>query len=197
MADNGNGTYSYSLSNVLIDGLITYAVILYKSGGVYSEWFDNTSMTGTPSVYNTSTTLNYNWGTSSITPSRSDSVSARYYAKVKAPTSETFTIYHYHDDGSRVYWDNVLKINQWTGGSVEHSFTANLVANQYYDLRIEWYEGGSAARSQLYWSSGSISKRVIPTANLYYPDYVSNSPNTVSVTCPHGYTGADPSSPTQ
>ena len=57
MTDNGDGTYSYSFS-LQLDGAVTIIVKLLSEGGVSWAWYPNTSMSGTPILYNTTSDIN-------------------------------------------------------------------------------------------------------------------------------------------
>jgi len=59
-------------------------------------------------------TINFQWGTSAITSNGVDYVSARWTGKLKAPSTGTYTLYVYADDGARVWVDKQLIIDTWT-----------------------------------------------------------------------------------
>ena len=114
MADNLDGTYKYSYTPEL-DGTITISVFLLTYGGVYGEYFDSSTWSGTVVKTEYPTTLNVNWGTGALTTSRSDYVTASYYTAIRAPTTGTITIYIEVDDTAKVFIDDVVVINNGLG----------------------------------------------------------------------------------
>ena len=56
MTDNGDGTYSYSFS-LQLDGAVTVITKLLTQGGVNWAWYPNTSLSGTPILYNTTSEI--------------------------------------------------------------------------------------------------------------------------------------------
>jgi hypothetical protein len=134
---NGDGTHSYSYT-INLDGKITYSIILYTQGGIYSEYFDNTNASGTVAKTNITSTLNFNWGLGSIFSGNFETVSARYLAKIKAPTTDTYTIFFFRDDGVRIYIDGTLKLNYWASGQEERSFTISLLKMIINRINDKW-----------------------------------------------------------
>ena len=105
MNDNGDGTYYYDYS-VQLDGIITVQVVL-KNNGAYSTWYDNNSWSGSPSVYNLSSTIDYNWSSGLITPSSGDFVTAIFKLEIKAPTTDSYTFLH-------IIWWRLIFLFQWS-----------------------------------------------------------------------------------
>ena len=98
--------------------------------------------------------------------------------------SETYTFYTLSDDGVRLWVNNQLIIDNWT----DHPPTENagiiaLEAGQLYDIKMDMYENGGGAVAQLSWSSPSVAREIIPSAQLY-PPITSNLPPTVTLTSP-------------
>ena len=112
MTDNGDGTYKGTYF-VPLDGKVTVSVFLYQIGGAYVEYFENAFLDGTPALQKIEPTINHEWGTGLITTAASDFVSAIWYARVKAPLTEDFFFTVEADDGVRLYFNKVLKIDRW------------------------------------------------------------------------------------
>jgi cysteine-rich repeat protein len=190
MNDNLDGTYSYNYS-VDLDGNITVSVFLYAHGGIYYEYFDNSLWTGAPSTTGTDTTINEGW-TGAIT-TLSDTVTARYWLAIRAPTTDTVTIHVEVDDTAKIWVSDVVLINNGYGNFSE---TISMIDNQYYVVRIDFSENTLDAEITLKWSyTGTdgvgIVEQIIPSTYLFYPTYVASSPYQVVATCPVGYTGYD------
>ena len=101
-------------------------------------------------------------------------------------------------------WVNgVIKINNNAAAWVwTDNFNIAFVAGNLYQIIVKYVEFGGGAAIELKWSSPSISKQVIPSSyfvnpNDLSPQFVGSYPYQVTTVCPIGYTGNDPSSPTQ
>jgi cysteine-rich repeat protein len=199
MTDLGNGTYTYSYS-VLQSGEITVLVQLLSAGGVYSEWFENSNWSGVPSMTSVSSDINYDWGAGDVIPGIADFVSAKFYAKLKPPTTDTYTFYLIHDDGSKLELNGVAKIDrQGVVWIWEDQFSETLTGGVYHDLKIEYFENAGGAILKLEWSSGTgtILRQPIPSTYYSFPEYVGASPYQVTSSWPTGYSGTEASSPNQ
>ena len=135
MNENGDGTYYYYDYSVQLDGIITVQVVL-KNNGAYSTWYDNNSWSGSPSVYNLSSIIDYNWGTILITPSSGDFVTAIFKLEIKAPTTDSYTFCTFSDDDWYLYFNGALLLNTWNQFSRNKQATVNLVQNQIYTIQI-------------------------------------------------------------
>jgi hypothetical protein len=107
------------------------------------------------------------WGTPRA--GTQDNFSCRWEGFIKLPQSETVTFYTRSDDGVRLYVDNTLVIDNWTGHSVtEDSGTYPVLANQYVAVRLEYFQGGGEATIKLQYRSPTISKSLIAAEHLFH-----------------------------
>ncbi len=136
--------------------------------GLTGEYFDNSNFTGTR-VTRVDGQINFNWGRGSpMSQIAPDTFSVRWTGQVEARFTETYTFTARTDDGVRLWVNNRLIIDSWRNQSVtERSGTIALVAGQRYDLRMEYYENTGSAVAQLYWSSPSQARAIIPQRYLY------------------------------
>ncbi len=136
--------------------------------GLRGEYFDNIDFTNSK-IIRTDQTINFNWGDSSPDPLiGSDTFSVRWTGQVEPQYSEQYTFYTRSDDGTRLWVNDQLIVDKWIDqGTKEWSGTINLIAGQRYDIKMEYYENGGGAVSQLRWSSASRSKQIIPSSRLY------------------------------
>lgn len=142
--------------------------------GLSGTFFNDTALTNY--VFSElSPRINYNWGSNSPDPN-SDSGSynwsqwsARWSGQVQAQYSEPYTFSAKAEDGVRLYVNNQLIINNWqnqSGGATTTSGTINLTAGQWYDIRMEFYSSTGNATAQLFWSSPSTPKQLVPDTQL-------------------------------
>lgn len=99
-----------------------------------------------------------------------DSFSVRWEGKIRPKYSGTYTFYLTHDDGGRLYITDMTTpiIDQWGSGSATHSATVAMTADQFYDIKLEWYESGGAAQFKLEWElTGQESRKVVQQDRLY------------------------------
>ena len=110
-------------------------------------------------------------------------MSTRFEGKIRAPETNTYTFLVHHDDGARLYIDNVMVFEDWTSGAVSDTVDANLTLNQEYQIKLEHFESGGPGSLWLYWSYGSVSEVNITfeTNHVSSPSVVSGSPFTVTV----------------
>src|SRR5262249_36940493 len=145
--------------------------------------FTTPGFTNLPSLVRTDAVVNFNWGTGSPDPSISvDHFTARWTGAVQPQFNETYTFYTTTDDGVRLWVNGQLLIDHWVDqGPTEWSGSISLVAQQRYNIQMDYYENGGGAVAMLSWSSPSTTKTIIPQ-NQLYP--VTNPPPVVVLTSP-------------
>ncbi len=136
--------------------------------GLSGRYYDNIDFTGT-SLTRTDATINFNWGTGSpdsrIGP---DTFSVRWTGQIEARFSETYTFITRTDDGVRLWVNNQLIVDRWRNQSAaDRSGTITLVAGQRYSIRMEFFDNTGGASAQLFWSSPSQPREIIPQRYLY------------------------------
>lgn len=136
--------------------------------GLAATYYDNQNFTGT-TVSRTDQTVNFSWGGGSPDPSISNNTfSVRWTGQVKPRYSENYTFYTVSDDGVRLWVNNQLIVDNWTDHPpTENSGQITLTANEQYDIKLEYYENTGSATIQLFWSSPSQAKEIIPQIRLY------------------------------
>lgn len=137
--------------------------------GLSAEYFNNTTLSGTPNLTRKDATVDFGWGAGS--PSsviNANQFSVRWTGKVLAPTTDTYTFYATADDGMRLYVNGTLLVDNWKDhATVTNSGTIALEAGKQYDIRYEYYEACCSAEARLSWSTASISKQIVPTSALF------------------------------
>jgi hypothetical protein len=124
-------------------------------GQYRAEYFNNRTLTGAPTFTRCEDSpLNYDWGTSG--PGNgvpNDSFSARWTGRFTF-SAGTYTFIARTDDGTRVWVDNTLIIDQWRDqGATEYRADRTLTAGEH-EVRIEYYDAVAGAIAQLRWETG-------------------------------------------
>ncbi len=135
--------------------------------GLLGEYYDNTDLTSLKAT-RIDPIINFNWGVKSPDPLvGADTFSVRWTGQVAAKFSETHKFYVFSDDGARLWVNGQLIIDKWVNQKAENQGSIALNAGQLYDIKIEYYENGSGAITQLSWSSPSQTKQIVPQSQLY------------------------------
>jgi DNA-binding beta-propeller fold protein YncE len=113
--------------------------------------------------------LNIDWGTGSPSiAGADDSFSIRWQGLIFAPEDGQYNFYIKADDGANLWIDNQLVVDAWsghTGTEVSNFFT--LSKNNWYTIRIDYYEGSGNASFYAKWKTPSMgSEDFIPAMYL-------------------------------
>jgi hypothetical protein len=138
--------------------------------GLRGEYYAGITLTGPPRI-RVDATVNFNWGTGFADPNvGAELISVRWTGRVTPTYGQTYRFYTNCDDGSRLWINNTLLVDNWVDqGPTERSGTITLTAGTPYDLRLEYYNRGGSALAQLLWSSPSQPKQIIPPQALTPP----------------------------
>lgn len=130
----------------------------------------NIPSSGTFALNRRDATLNYDWGATRPHDLITGSFFAVWKFFLKPKYSETYTLTIEHDDGARLYVNNVLKINQWTVATGTHTCTVNLTADELAECRLEMFDAGGSAKIKMSWQSASQPLEIIPQEAIYEGD---------------------------
>lgn len=120
--------------------------------------------------------MNFSWGSNDIiTDVASNYVSITWEGFLLPGHTEAYTFYTESNDGIRLYVNEELLIDELTdvaSDSSSHiktsSTTVSLTANKFTSIKVQYYDATGNAFVSLFWESSSVTKEVIPSANLYY-----------------------------
>ena len=137
--------------------------------GLSYALYGNKTLSNSPISTGTDATINFNWqydGKASGQPT--DNFSVRWTGQVAPAYSQEYTFYTQADDGTRLWVNGKLLVDDWTNHAVcEKSGKITLEASKKYDIRLEYFENGGRAVCKLLWSSDSQNKQVIPKDRSY------------------------------
>jgi len=167
----------------------SYAVDVKRAipGGLLGEYFNNMWLLGTPADTNIDSVVSFDWKTGAVTPRASDQtiltgsdyMSVRWSGLFKPVFSDTYTFHTIADDGVKLYVDNALVVDRWTptDNNISASCTFSATANKMYDIKLEYKETIGNAMVQLFYSTPSMVKRLVPSSRLYHsPSHIFGSP---------------------
>lgn len=140
--------------------------------GLYSRYFNNKDFTDMR-LTRVDPKIKFNW--IHLSPDLSlgsDTFSVRWTGAVTPKYSETYTFHTETDDGARLWVNGALIVDQWTNqGVTEHTGTISLQAGRPYSIRMDYFDETLGAVANLYWSSPSQAKEIIPADCLYPNGY--------------------------
>jgi hypothetical protein len=143
------------------------AAVVGTGTGLKGDYFDNANMTNWLAA-RTDATVNFNWTGAPVAGMGADTFAVRWTGQVQAQYSETYTFYTVSDDGIHLWVNGQPLVNNWTDHtSTQNSGTITLVAGQKYNISIEYYQNVSGATAQLWWSSPSQPKQIVPQSQLF------------------------------
>lgn len=108
----------------------------------------------------------YDWGfdpAPGVPSAPADQFSVLWEGVLAPPSTDTYTFYLRSDDGSRMYLNDELIVDNWGNhGVVEKSGgPKELREDAAYTIRVEYYEAGHTALVQLLWSSSTFDKKTL------------------------------------
>ncbi len=129
--------------------------------------------------------INFNWEFGSPANSVPNQLFAvRWTGQVQPLYSQTYTFSTNTDDGVRLWVNGKLLVDKWQKqGPTEWSGTITLQKDKKYDIKMEYFERFWTASAQLFWSSSSQQKSIIPVQRLFSTGFSGGGePSNVPVT---------------
>ncbi len=153
--------------------------------GLLCEYFEKPDFKGTRRTRQ-DTTLIFDWSREnpgsfeSYTGFPEDNFSVRWTGRIKAPATGSYLFALNSDDGTRLWLNDSLFVNQWrpkTANIPPDTFRVNLIEGEFYTFKLEYYERDRDASVKLRWSTPQQSNnQLVKIANAYlYP------PSTVDI----------------
>jgi PA14 domain/LysM domain len=121
------------------------------TGGTWqAQFFNNTTLSGSPVYLANYNDLNFNWGVGSPAASvATDGFTARF-TQIRNFAGGNYRFVAQVDDGIRVYVDDVLIINEWREQSYR-TFVGDIgLSPGNHTIRVEYLEVGAQAAVRLY-----------------------------------------------
>lgn len=124
-----------------------------KQNGLQAEYYDNKKLEGEPTFKRIDSNIDFQWHDEApFDDFPSDDFSVRWSGVIKPPKSGKYVFTSASDDGTRLYINNRLLIDDWNDHAVEaRSATITLEKGKIYPLTFEYYEHGGDAIVLLGW----------------------------------------------
>jgi prepilin-type N-terminal cleavage/methylation domain-containing protein/prepilin-type processing-associated H-X9-DG protein len=154
-----------------LDGHVTLLKTRPTNNGFVGEYYESDAFSGPLKFTRIDNAINFpGWGAgypdASIT---TDAFCVRWTAYIKPRFTESYTIATSSlDDDIRLWIGGQQYMNDWDHGASGGQSTGALplVANAYYEVKVEYRDGQGAASIALNWSSPSQANEVIPAARV-------------------------------
>jgi len=121
-------------------------------GKIKAEYFNNVDLQGEPLVIKEENKIEYDWKDKAPEGLPADNFSVRWTGKIKSPITGKVKIGATVDDGVRLWLDDKLIIDMWSGGARRLAeCEVDLEKDKIYDFKMEYFDNGFKAYAQLGW----------------------------------------------
>ncbi len=136
--------------------------------GLRAEYFDNTNFSGKPVVTRVDSQIDFEWGGKPpIAGIPEYNFSVRWTGRFMAPGTGTYVFDLTSDDGSRLYIDNKMVIDNWGyHAPQERSYSTHLEKGKFYSITVEYFQakGGSMVRLGLTEAADNLIRQAVAVA---------------------------------
>jgi autotransporter-associated beta strand protein len=164
-----SGVASASFINTAAVGTGTGLLAQYWTNTTAAA-FSNIGFSAPATLARTDAVVNFDWSAAGPDPSIGQTnFTARWTGTVQPQYDETYTLTTVANDGVRLWLNGQLLIDDWNvhAGLATNSASISLHAQQFYNLRMDYFQQDSTAGAQLRWSSPSTAPAIVPQSQLY------------------------------
>lgn len=124
--------------------------------GLKGDYYSELGWNGEPTISRVDTTLNFFWDNASPKGIPDNHYSVRWTGQLIAPETSTYTLALTSDDGSRLYVNGELVIDNWgQHGMVTQTGRVDLREGEPASIRIDYYEESGQAGLRFGWKKSS------------------------------------------
>ena len=121
--------------------------------GLLGEYFNNTSLSGTPVLVRVDPTIDFAWSSGSPGPGVNVNFSVRWTGTLHVPADGEYSFASFNDDGTRLYVDGNLLIDDWRGHAPSWRYSSAVYLSAgTHSFQVDFYDGASGAQAKIYWS---------------------------------------------
>ncbi|HLI69747.1 MAG TPA: glycoside hydrolase family 3 C-terminal domain-containing protein [Ktedonobacteraceae bacterium] len=127
--------------------------------GLLGQYYNNMTLSGTPVLTRVDQNFSNNWNGNSPGPGvNADNWSVRWTGTLTAPATGTYTFTLTSDDGSRLYLNNQLLIDNWRDQwPYVESGEIQLTAGQSVPIEVDYYQDWGGSQFTLGWNAPGLN----------------------------------------
>lgn len=128
--------------------------------GLQADYYSNTSLSGDAVISRVDPHVDFQFfGASPGSGLANNNWSARWRGTLTPPVNGPYTLYLASDDGSRLYVNGNLVIDNWGDHALQTKSTSlTLNAGQAYNIEVQYYQGAGAADVHFSWALPNQTK---------------------------------------
>ena len=139
-----------------------------KEPGLRGEYFANKDLSGPPAFTRVDPAVDFNWLDSPGQGLGAENYSVRWTGVLVAPTTADYELGTFSDDGSRLFINGELLVDDWSEHGPQGCWSRRIHLNkgEGVDVRMEYFQAGGGATARLGWIGGDpgIQKAVAAAA---------------------------------
>jgi hypothetical protein len=124
------------------------------------EYWNNDSLTGSPSLCRNDATIDFEWYGGSPDPLIPDDHFSARWTRTVHFTGGLYTFSVFHDDGFKFYLDGSLLFQDWCNECRETDAYTGLVPAGSHEIKLEVFENGGWAAARLNWEASLLDLTV-------------------------------------
>lgn len=146
--------------------------------GLSADYFNSKDLSGDSVVSRVDPQIGFQWGTNpqntTPDPKITSPFSVRWQGKILVQYDEPYTFWTKTHDGINLSVDNQQIIANWKDqpNTENQSRSVELHTGQLYDIKMEYYVNDNNGVAELWWSSPSTAKSLIPQNALYVDSFI-------------------------
>jgi len=143
----------YAQGNLPTSGALPVIGSQYFGAGLQGEYFNNTTLTGTPVATRTDPNVDYTWtGTAPAAGLSTTNYSVRWTGTITPPVTGTYTFGLTSDDGSRLFINGQQVIDNWRDQATNtETAQVALTAGQPAQVEVDFYQAAGDSVVSLGW----------------------------------------------
>ncbi len=140
---------------------------IVSSNSFTGEYFNNTTLSGTPSLTRVDTDINFDWANGNPgSPIPADNFSVRWTKTLNITSAGDYKFSVTADDGVRLKVDGTTIIDKWQDQAASTYNSTKTLASGNHTVVMEYYENSGLAVAKLSFSQVSAAPTPTPTPSL-------------------------------
>ncbi|MFR9778976.1 PA14 domain-containing protein [Micromonospora sp. MS34] len=136
--------------------------------GLKGKYFNNKTLSGSPSATRVDPVVNFGWGQSGPPGVGSENFSIRWSGMVLPEFDGIYTFHATTDDGVKLWVDGQPVIYRWAvQPATEIKGRVELKAGKKAYITMEYFEASGEASAKLEWSHANLPRQIVPQNRLF------------------------------